>query len=341
MGAGASTSEGDDNGARRQNEDEEHDDIWNKSNLRKRTVRHIQKMLEEKSKKKNSKRHLKKEKREVERKESKARLRKAKTHHKKQMNDISHVMEDQRPVPPSYKDAEDEEKIEDELLPPPPEDVKISNITPTSCDVSWRPPSVQNFKQAARNFIVQLKNVKTKNVSVAYYGPAWDHQLTNLEPRSLYSVRIACDNMHGAGEFSHYQAFRTIRLSGVGSAVTPKSEEKQSSSPKTRPPKKKRRKTLLTKELRLKRFRLMRALDPESTINRKNKPHVVLDIKRDTLLESSLRQLRSISQISWEQHPIRIIYFGEDGKGTNISLSLSLSPSTSKHTHTHAHTNTL
>ena len=314
MGSGASTKEDDPIENRKDNE---HDKVWQKSNLRKRTVRHIQKILEEKKRKSGKRSSFRREERERERKESEARRSRKPTSPKRKNIETNStkviVNENRRPIPPSS--VEREEKIEDDLLPPPPEHIRTSNITPTTCDVYWRPPPVQHVRRAARNFILQLKNVKTKRVRVAYYGPAWDHQLTHLEPRSLYSIRIACDNMHGAGEFSPYQAFRTIRLSGVKSNNSSPSKKEDTREKKRR----RTSKTLLTKDLRLKRFRLMRALNPESTINRKNIPHVVLDIKRDALLESSLRQLQSISQISWEQHPIRIEYLGEEGKGPGVN----------------------
>ena len=116
MGAGASTNDPIDQEDKDERTDE-HDRVWKKSNLRKRTVRHIQKMLEEKKRKNHSKRHFNKEKREVERKESEARLRKTNTKrintHETETN-ITIVNENRRPIPPSSV-----ENIEDDLLPPP------------------------------------------------------------------------------------------------------------------------------------------------------------------------------------------------------------------------------
>ena len=116
MGAGASTNDPIDQEDKDERTDE-HDKVWKKSNLRKRTVRHIQKMLEEKKRKNHSKRHFNKEKREVERKESEARLRKTNTKrvntHETKTN-ITIVNENRRPIPPSSV-----ENIEDDLLPPP------------------------------------------------------------------------------------------------------------------------------------------------------------------------------------------------------------------------------
>lgn len=224
----------------------------------------------------------------------------------------------------------EEKEGETIFTPPPPEKIEIDGITGNSAHVRWRPPNVEDVRRAARNFIVQVKLTGKRDVRVAYYGPSWDTTLVDLEPKSLYSVRIAADNPHGLGPFSSYQAFRTRRVQSMINDRTSQVSDDASSDKVPRSPmsfrhgeksperKKRRTSSAITKALRLKRFRLLQALRPSVPVG-STRTRVVLDIRRERLVEDSIHQLQSMGELSWQEHEIRVQYEHEEGTGAGVN----------------------
>lgn len=91
------------------------------------------------------------------------------------------------------------------VLPPQPENIKISNITDSTAMISWTIVDGYSISSIIIRYKVQGKNedqhidVKIKNVTITQY------QLKGLEPETTYQVDIFAENNIGSSNpaFSH------------------------------------------------------------------------------------------------------------------------------------------
>uniref|UniRef100_A0A665UC41 receptor protein-tyrosine kinase n=1 Tax=Echeneis naucrates TaxID=173247 RepID=A0A665UC41_ECHNA len=101
------------------------------------------------------------------------------------------------------------------VLPLQPQNLRAVEITQTSLRLSWQPgfggdyPIIRCTVQAKRSgeaFTVGLdKLIHNQNVNI----PPASHLIGDLEPHSLYTVRVACHSSQGPSEWSPWVELRT------------------------------------------------------------------------------------------------------------------------------------
>lgn len=101
------------------------------------------------------------------------------------------------------------------VLPSQPQNLTAVEITPTSLRISWQPGfggdypiircSVQ-AKHSGESFRAGPdKMIHNQNVNI----PPATHLIGDLEPHSLYAVRVACHSSQGPSDWSHWVELRT------------------------------------------------------------------------------------------------------------------------------------
>lgn len=99
------------------------------------------------------------------------------------------------------------------VLPPQPENIKISNITDSSAMISWTVVDGYSISSIIIRYKVRGKNedqhidVKIKNVTITRY------QLKGLEPQTPYQVDIFAENNIGSSNPTSSHELTTLSKS--------------------------------------------------------------------------------------------------------------------------------
>ena len=93
-------------------------------------------------------------------------------------------------------------------LPPPPVNIQSSDVKQTEAVVTWSRPELNNM-YAISSYSLQVRKSITKNWTQLTTTRGVSHRLTNLDPDTVYFVRLKSENKYGKGKPSNSGELRT------------------------------------------------------------------------------------------------------------------------------------
>ena len=95
-------------------------------------------------------------------------------------------------------------------LPPPPVNVQSAIVKETEAVVTWSHPELYDM-YAISSYSLQLRKLNTKTWTHFTTTRGVNHRLTNLDPDTVYFVRLKSKNKYGKGKPSESAELRTDR----------------------------------------------------------------------------------------------------------------------------------
>ena len=93
-------------------------------------------------------------------------------------------------------------------LPPPPVNVQSADVKQTEAVVSWSHPELYDM-YAISSYSLQVRKLNTKTWTQFTPTRGVNHRLTNLDPDTVYFVRLKSENKYGKGKPSDSGELRT------------------------------------------------------------------------------------------------------------------------------------
>ena len=93
-------------------------------------------------------------------------------------------------------------------LPPPPVNVQSADVKQTEAVVTWSHPELYDM-YAISSYSLQVRKLNTKTWTQFTTTRDVSHSLTNLDPDTVYFVRLKSENKYGKGEPSENAELRT------------------------------------------------------------------------------------------------------------------------------------
>ena len=93
-------------------------------------------------------------------------------------------------------------------LPPPPVNVQSADVKQTEAVVTWSHPECYDMYAISR-YSLQVRKLRTKMWTQFTTTRGEHHKLTNLDPDTVYFVRLKSENKYGKGKPSESGELRT------------------------------------------------------------------------------------------------------------------------------------
>ena len=93
-------------------------------------------------------------------------------------------------------------------LPPPPVNVQSADVKQTDAVVTWSHPEHYDM-YAISSYSLQVRELNTKTWTQFTTTTDVSHRLTNLDPDTVYFVRLKSENKYGKGKPSESAELRT------------------------------------------------------------------------------------------------------------------------------------
>ena len=93
-------------------------------------------------------------------------------------------------------------------LPPPPVNVQSADVKQTEAVVTWSHPEFSDM-YAISSYSLQVRKFATKKWTQFTTTRGENHRLTNLDPDTVYFVRLKSENKYGKGKPSDSGELRT------------------------------------------------------------------------------------------------------------------------------------
>ena len=93
-------------------------------------------------------------------------------------------------------------------LPPPPVNVQSADVKQTDAVVTWSYPEHHDM-YAISSYSLQVRELNTKTWTQFTTTTDVSHRLTNLDPDTVYFVRLKSENKYGKGKPSESAELRT------------------------------------------------------------------------------------------------------------------------------------
>ena len=93
-------------------------------------------------------------------------------------------------------------------LPPPPVNVQSADVKQTEAVVTWSHPELYDM-YAISSYSLQVRKLNTKTWTPFTTTRDVSHRLTNLDPDTVYFVRLKSKNKYGKGKPSDSGELRT------------------------------------------------------------------------------------------------------------------------------------
>ena len=84
-------------------------------------------------------------------------------------------------------------------LPPPPENVRASDVERTEAVITWSHPELYQM-YSINGYSLQIRQFGTNTWLHFTSTPGENHRITNLDPDTAYFVRLKSKNEYGMGE---------------------------------------------------------------------------------------------------------------------------------------------
>ncbi|KAL9950786.1 hypothetical protein ACROYT_G043346 [Oculina patagonica] len=95
--------------------------------------------------------------------------------------------------------------------PPPPVDVQSADVKQTEAVITWSHPELYDM-YAISSYLLQIRKFGPNNWTQFTTTRGENHRLTNLDPDTVYFVRLKSENKYGKGEPSENGELRTIKV---------------------------------------------------------------------------------------------------------------------------------
>jgi len=96
-------------------------------------------------------------------------------------------------------------------LPPPPVNVQSADVKQTEAFITWSHPELFDM-YAISGYSLQVRKLRTKHWTQFTITRGVNHRLTNLDPDTVYFVRLKSENKYGKGKPSDSGELRTEKV---------------------------------------------------------------------------------------------------------------------------------
>ena len=93
-------------------------------------------------------------------------------------------------------------------LPPPPVNIQSGDVKQTEAVVTWSHPEFYDMYDIS-SYSLQVRKLRTKKWTQLTTTRGVNHRLTNLDPDTVYFVRLKSENKFGKGKPSDSGELRT------------------------------------------------------------------------------------------------------------------------------------